>query len=229
MLFKYKKYEYTKSKSKKESRLSILNNEFEEVFLKILNKETLSNEENQLFLSGFNEIKKYLVSSLLLNINKSYENKKPIEQKLSTLYSQYMYLYPEPDDFIYRIREDLDILCENSIYSAIGLGKKSFNKENSDSNLILFINNMFFYESLNFIEKNINNLKNEKVNLTNDLGDITKNEDFIIKEVEVEELLKSKNILDSVGSDMYEEIKEILLKEEDIPSHLEEIIIYIKS
>ena len=229
MLFRYKKYEYSKSKSPRESKLQKLTNKYELILLKVLKKEDLSNEEGKLLLEGLNEIRNYLVSSLLINIDKKYDKKKPIEQKLSTLYNQYMYLYPEFQDFIYRIREDLNTICEGSIYSAIGFGDKSFTKQDSQSNLILFIHNMFFYDVLNFLEKNVNSLKNEKFILSETLNDTSKEERELIILLEVEQLLESKNILDSVGKDLYEEIKEVLIKEEDIPSHLIEIIKYIKA
>ena len=226
---KYKKYNYYKPRGKRSSILRTLNKEYEEVFLKILNKEDLTNEEDQIFLKGFDEVKSYLVSSLLRNIEKKYESKKPIEQKMSTLYNQYKYLYPELSDFMYRIREDLETLCEGSIYSAIGFGNNSFNKQDRESNLILFISNSFFYDVLNFLEKNVNSLNNEKFVLNESIeNNNIKEEDNYIKIIEIEELLKEKNIKESVGEDMYNEIKEVLINENSIPEHLIEIIKYIK-
>ena len=226
--FKYKKYHHYKSQNKKESILKKLTNKYENIFLKILNKEELSNEDGILFMKGFEDIKKYLISSLLKNIEKDYDTKKPIEQKLTTLYNQYRFLYPEFDDFMFRIKEDLNTICEGSIYSAIGFGEKSFIKQNNQSNLILFINNMFFYDVLNFLEKNVNSLKNEKFILDESLNDTFSEERNLINGMEIDNLLKEKNILDSLGQDIYDEIKDVLLKEKQIPDHLEEIIKYIK-
>lgn len=225
--FKYNKYKYSKS-TNKESKLKKLTNKYEEVFLKILNKEDLSPSEGKLFMEGFSDIKKYIVSSLLMNIDKPYESKKPIEKKLYTLYNQYKFLYPEFQDFMFRIREELDVICEDSIYSSIGLGDKSFNKQDKESSLILFTNNMFFFNVLNFLEKNVNSLKNEKIILTNSMEDIDMEEEKILKSIEIENLLKEKNILNSMGQDMYNEIKEVLISEDGIPDHLIEIIRYLK-
>lgn len=227
MFFKYKKYEYIPGSSSKQSKLEILTEKYETVFLKILNKEELSCEDAEIYLKGFDDIKSYVVTSLVMNMQKKdYDGKSPIEKKLYTLYKQYMYLYSDYQDFLFRIREELDEICATSIYSAIGLGGKAFNKSEENSNLILFINNSFFFNVLNFLDKKVNSLKYSKEEAKEELGNIDKNEEAMLKELEVETLLKEKNIKESIGEDMYVQIKEALISEE-VPSHLEEVIKYI--
>ena len=226
MIFKYRKYKYSEDKL---SKLDKLSQEYEELFLRILEKDNLSYDDGQKFLIGFDKIKKYLTGSIILNIKKDFDSKTPIEKKLSTLYNQYMYMYPDFQDFNFRVQEEFMDICEGTIYSSIGLGSKKFKKLDEDSNLILYINKMFFYDVLNFLDAKVNNLKKAKEVVTELTKDLDKHENEMIKEVEVDKLLLEKNIKDSVGEDIFQQIRETLLNEEDIPPHLEELIKYIKS
>ena len=228
-IFTFHTYEYKPSLDRRrKTKLKVLTDKYEPLFLKLINKEELTYDDDMLYLNAFNDVKKYLVSGLLINIQKDYNNKKPIEQKLEALFNQYRYFYDDHNEFLFRVRDEFEEICEELIYSALGYGKedKTFKKKNKDSNFISFLSIQLFYSVLNTLEKKVNSIKKSKISIKDEMEqeDIS---DKISKEEEIDILLKEKNIESSVDKKTFIEIKNILINNESIPDNLSGIIKFI--
>lgn len=228
-IFRFHSYEYKPSLvRKRKTKLKILTDKYEKLFLKLIDKEELSYDEDMLYLNAFNDVKKYLVSGLLINIQKNYSSKKPIEQKLETLFNQYRFFYDDRNEFLFRVRDEFEEICEELIYSSLGYGKgnKVFDREKENANFISFLSIQLFYAVLNNIERKVNSIKISKDSVKEDLlqEDISEK---ISKEEEIIILLRDKNINNAVDERTFIEIKNILLNKESIPENLEGIIKYI--
>jgi len=226
-IFVFNTYEYKPTlKRKRQTKLKLLTDKYEKLFLKLINKEDLTNEEGLLYLNAFTDVKKYLVSGLLINIQKNYDQKKPVEKKLETLFNQYRYYFDDYNEFIFSIREEFEDLCDNVIYAALGYGGDKFVKKGENSNFISFLNMKLFYAALNSLEKRVNSIKVVKEELRSEVVETV--DEQISKEEEINILLKEKNIKDSFDEETYSEIKDILVNDKEIPDNLIGLFKFIK-
>lgn len=205
MFFKLKKYSFKPSYDAKHiSKIKKLNDTYEELFIRYIKKEKFSKEEEKELFNGIQEVSIYVKSALYFQIVESFNSKLPIEKKAGILFEKLKNQYEE--NFSEFIEEEFSILSEDSVYEAIGMidSKNIFNKKEK-ANIISFIKNIMFYKVINFLENKVNSFKVLQINF-----------DFISEDHDEEEyidnLLLESNLKKSLNEDLYNRLKEGLLK-----------------
>lgn len=205
MFFKLKKYSFKPSYDAKNiSKIKLLNNNYEELFMKYIKKEKFSIEEEKALYEGIKEISLYVKSAIYFQIVESFNSKLPIEKKAFILFEKLKNQYEER--FKEFIDEEFIILAEDSVYEAIGMvDSKNVFKKQEKSNIISFIKNVMFYKVINFLENKVNSFKNLEINF-----DLISEDDF--EEEFIDNLLIESNLKKSLNEDLYNRLKEGLLK-----------------
>lgn len=205
MFFRLKKYSFKPSYDAKNiSKIKLLNNNYEELFIKYIKKEKITINEEIELCNGIKEISSYVKSAIYFQIVESFNSKLPIEKKAFILFEKLKLQYE--DKFNEFIDEEFTLLSEDSVYEAIGMidSKNTFKKQEK-SNIISFIKNIMFYKVINFLENKVNSFKGLEINFS-----------FIIEDNEEEEyidnLLIESNLKKSLNEDVYNRLKEGLLK-----------------
>lgn len=226
--FNTPKYRFTVSYNKKtETLLSVLIKTYEPIFIKYIeDKNSLTTEETDLFFNGIQDIARYVATGLVYQVLLSPNKKTKVEKECIYYLNLAKKYYPQ-EIFEDMLSSELLDLSEESVYESLGMSKKikdkTFIKLTNDSNIVSYINGIFFYKFLNFIKSNIEACV--KVELSSDDDNYFSEIDDSQKE-HLDDLIEQSLLNKSVSPELLSEIKEAILKK-DIDDKIEPYVKFL--
>ena len=200
----------TFAKLSHKSLVEKLTEKYEEVFLKNIKKEPLTEEEHQFLYEGINKVERY-IKNYIYNIQ--------FTQNLSKL-DKYIIFLLKRLSFIESLEEDINDIIRNNIYMALGYDKDKKNvfiKDKKNSFFILYVKDLAYYDILTFLKKKESELETLKEEV--EVEDLTEKVEHLL------EVSKIKYILDDKT---YKRLKNVLLGEESFSKDLQPYIDFLK-
>jgi hypothetical protein len=197
---------------KKYAYIVFLTKEYEPIFLKTINKEKLTLEEQKKLLEGINKVEGYILKSIKFKIQEEYSLKNGLEKKLETLYKNLL-KYEDHLNIDIQFKE----LIKEEIYKSLGFlsEDKSFIKKNKNSFFIKYIQVSVLYSIINYLEEKLEGIKLE---LNKEIEDDSNEE-------EVDYILEKSGLKKSLQEDILIELKNVLLRKEEVTK---EIVPYLE-
>ena len=156
----FQKYKFVVSYDKKtESRLGVIIQTYESVFLKyIKDRKSLTKEEETLLKDGINDIRKYVVFGLIYHLAFKPNKNNPLDREC-LYYMNLAKKFYSKDYYQELLEDETMILAEDAIYESLGVipGKehKAFVKLTERANIVSYIQGIFYYKFLEFLKSHI--------------------------------------------------------------------------
>lgn len=211
--FNFPKYRFIISYNKKtQNLLGVMIENYEPVLLKyIKDKDSLSLEENKIFCDAIQDISRYVIIGLMYQVLLSPNKKTPVEMEC-VYYLSLSKKYYSPEAFQEILDRETIHLAEEAIFESLGMFKnkkdKTFIKLTDRSNIISYINGIFFYKFLNFIKAHIeacNKVQLQSSDFEDEIRVSEEQRDFL------DDLIEKSLLNKSVSTELLEEIKESIL------------------